>query len=243
MDSELLLARVSDTLDSSSLNNKPKFLGFLSVEEAVLVDNYLKPRTMFYSFDGGYQSAQRVYLCCYPEWMDEPTFPISSITFTFREIDELRHRDFLGSLMALGIARETIGDILIEKGRAVVFLSSDIKDYVLKNITKIGRIGVNCSLGHSLPLPETDEKIEKSVSVASMRLDCVVSAIANVSRNTACEFIDDGFVSVNSVVSTKATKLICDGDVISVRRKGKFKILSSKNHTKKDRIILQYNCF
>ncbi|MBE6787130.1 MAG: hypothetical protein E7537_02150 [Ruminococcaceae bacterium] len=243
MESELLLARVSDTLNSCRLNNKPKFFGFLSLEESVLVDNFLKNRCDNYCFFGGTQDAQRVYLCCYPEWTDKPVFPIDALTFNFRKIDELSHRDFLGALMSLGLKRETVGDILIEKGRAVVFFSADVTEYVLKNISKVGRIGVTVTKGFDLPLPQTDKMLEKCVTVASLRLDCVVSAVANISRNSANEFIENGLVSVNSVVCQKPTKLISENDVLSVRHKGKFKILSCNGHTKKDRIVLQFNCF
>ncbi len=243
MECELLLARVDDARVSCELNNKPKFLGFLSKEESVLVDNYLKNRNVKYSFFGGEHQAQRVYLCCYPEWMDEAFFPISAVTFAFRTQDVLRHRDFLGALMSLGIKRESVGDILIEDGRAVVFLSREIEDFVLKNLAKVGRVGVTAKVGYELPLPETDAMTEKTATVASLRLDCVVSAVANLSRNTANEYIENGFVAVNSVVCEKPTKTLCDGDVLSVRHKGKFQISSCDKKTKKDRFVLKYNCF
>lgn len=243
MDSELLLARVLDTLNSSELNNKPRFLGFLSKEESVLVDNFLKNRSANYCFFGGQHRANRVYLCCYPEWMDAPEFPIGAVTFNFRSIDQLRHRDFLGALMSLGLKRESIGDILIESGRAVVFLANEILDYVHKNISKIGNMGVTVSVGYNEPLPECDSMVEKVATVASLRLDCVVSAIANISRNVANEYIENGFVKINSVVCCKSTKLICDNDVISVRHKGKFQILSSDKRTKKDRLVIKFNCY
>lgn len=243
MENELLLARVEDTLNSSLANNKPKFLGFLSKEEAVLVKKFLDNRNAVYSFYGGEHQANRVYLCCYPEWLDSPIFPISSVTFTFRSVDSLRHRDFLGSLMGLGIKRESVGDILIEQGRAVVFLSDEIVKYVLQNLQKVGRTGVTASLGHTLPLPETAQLKESSATVASTRLDCVVSACANCSRNTANKLINDGLVAINSVVCQKTVRSIENGDIISVRHKGKFEIVSVDKKTKKDRTVLIYKSY
>ncbi len=243
MESELLLARTEDTLNATFRTDKPNFLGFLSVEEATLVKRFLDNRNAKYIFYGGEHSAQRVMLCCLPEWLDAPSFPITSITFLYRPSDELRHRDFLGSLMGLGLKRETVGDILIEKGRAVVFLKDDIADFVLENLSKVGRIGVTANKGFSYPLPETDSLKDYTVTVASCRLDCVVSACASCSRNTATELIENGLVSVNSVMCQKPTKLIVNGDVLSVRRKGKFQIISTDNKTKKDRIILNYKSY
>ncbi len=243
MKNELLLARVDDCLNACLLNNKPRFLGFLSKEESVLVDNFLKKRNVNYSFFGGEHQAQRLYLCCYPEWMDKPVFPIKALTFTYRKTDTLRHRDFLGALMSLGLKREAVGDILIEEGRGVVFLNEDIVDFVHQNLTKIGNTGVTATLGYVLPLPETDALIQKTAIVASLRLDCVVSSIANLSRNTANEYIQNGFVSVNSVILEKATKTVSSGDVISIRHKGKFQILSTDKKTKKENTVLIYNSF
>ena len=243
MKSELLLARVEDTLNTCLLNNRPKFLGFLSKEESVLVDNFLKKRNARYSFYGGEHSAQRVFLCCYPEWMDEPSFPIKALTFTYRAVDDLRHRDFLGALMSLGLKRETIGDILIEHGRGVVFLSEEIEDFVLQNLTKIGKVGVTATKGYTLPLPESDTLTEKTAIISSLRLDCVVSALANFSRNTANEYIENGLVSINSVVFQKNTKLVNNGDVIAIRHKGKFQIISTDKKTKKEKTVLCFNSF
>ncbi len=243
MESELLLARVDDTLNASILNNRPKFLGFLSKEESVLVDNFLKKRNARYCFYGGEHSAQRVFLCCYPDWMDKPSFPIKAITFTYRAVDNLRHRDYLGALMSLGLKRETIGDILIEKGRGVVFLAEEIEDFVLRNLTKIGKVGVTATKGYTSPLPESDVLTEKTAIISSLRLDCVVSAIANFSRNTANEYIENGLVSINSIVFQKSTKLVNNGDVITIRHKGKFQIISTDKKTKKEKTVLKFNSF
>lgn len=243
METELLLARTKDSLIAAFRTERPSFLGFLSVEEAAFVKNFLDNRNAKYQLYGGEHNAQRVMLCCLPEWSDNVYFPITAVTFSYRTADELRHRDFLGSLMGLGLKRETIGDILIEKGRAVVFLKDDIADFVIQNLTKVGRTGVTAKLGYTQPLPETDNLKDNTVTVASCRLDCVVSACASCSRNTANELIENGFVSVNSVICQKPTKLIVNGDVLSVRKKGKFQIISTDNRTKKDRIILNYKSY
>ena len=134
MDANILLPRIKDIIDSVFRTDKPKYLGFLSLEEASFTKKYLKNQNINFSFFGGAEDCERTYLGCFPEWLTEPHFPITTITFTFREVDSLGHRDFLGALMSLGLKRETIGDILIEKGRAVVFLNQDIADYVLKNL-------------------------------------------------------------------------------------------------------------
>ena len=240
MESSILTARIFDTVDLCDRNNIPKYLGFLSLEESVLAEHLLSKRNISFSLYGGFIDANRKMLGCFPDWMTEQEFPITPLTFTFREEDTLTHRDFLGSLMGLGIKRETVGDILIEKGRAIAFVTNEIADYIVNEVKKVGRIGVTVSKGYSGDLPVGDTLKDFSVTIASKRLDCVVSALGNFSRNTACEKITLGFVSVNSVVCEKATKIVLDGDVVTIRGKGKFIVDSICDKTKKDRIVLRY---
>lgn len=206
MDTDLLLARLNDTVNAVYKTDSPKFLGFFSAEEAVLISNWLKNRNVRFSLFGGFCEAQRIMVCCLPEWCDNPSFPIDAVTITFVPSFELTHRDFLGSVLGLGLKREAVGDILIEHGRAVLFLSRDISKYVLENLNKVGRCGVKLAKGYDLPLPNAAVMRENTVTVASLRLDCVVSAFANCSRNTAVELIENGLVSVNSVVTQKTPK-------------------------------------
>ena len=84
---------------------------------------------------------------------------------------------------------------------------------------------------------------EFTVTIASLRLDCVVSACAGLARNKAVELIENGLVSINSVACQKITKNIDCGDILTVRTKGKFKICSCENLTKKQRIVLIYKTY
>lgn len=240
METDLLRDRLYDTANISERTNKPKFLGFLSEEQSVFARNILEKLDCSYEFYGGYDEAQRVMLGCLPEWVNEAEFPITAVTAEFRKVDKLTHRDVLGSLMALGLKRETVGDILVEEGRAVVFLCSENADYVIGQISKIGRVGVTLKKGYEHPLPKVGEMVEQRVTVASERLDCVVSALIGVSRNKATEKIEQSLVTLNSVVTEKVTAKVTDGDIVSVRSRGKFFVESIQNKTKKDRLILKY---
>ncbi len=240
MDIKLLVARINDLKQISQKSNSPKFIGFLNAEETTAAAKQFNQAEK-YAFFGGYDNAERVMLGVLPEWCDDPAFPITAVTFTFRPCDKLSHRDFLGALMALGIARETVGDILIKDGKAVVFVSSDISKFVLTQIDKVGNVGVTLSEGCDSPLPEMGKKLECSVTVASVRLDCVVAAICNMSRTQASEKIADGLVMINSVCVTKPTLSIRAYDKITIRQKGKYDIVSCDEVSKKGRIILKYN--
>ncbi|MEE1238907.1 MAG: YlmH/Sll1252 family protein [Acutalibacteraceae bacterium] len=240
METDLFKARIKDTADICHKTSRPKYLGFLSAEEAVLAGQLLKNATCRTSFYGGYQGAERQMLGCFPDWMEEDFFPINALTFKYRESDTLSHRDFLGSLMALGIKRETVGDILTEQGRAVVFVTDEIYEYIKNQVTKIGRTGVTVIEGYIAPLPKGDKLAEFTDTAASDRIDCIISALCGFSRAAALEALSQGLVTVNSVSVSKATKSVCEGDIVSVRGKGRFLIGSLENRTKKNRIIVNY---
>lgn len=240
METEILKARIFDTAHISMRTEKPKFFGFLSREESVFAERILENRNVRFNLFGGYDGAERVLLGCFPDWYEAEDFPITAITFAFRKADKLSHRDFLGSLMALGITRESVGDILVEEGRAVAFVTDDIAEYIISQISKIGRTGVTVKYGFHSPLPQKSELSSFSVTVASKRLDCVVAALCNLSRGSALQKISDGLICVNSVITEKATKTLTDGDIVTVRGKGKFIIDSITDRTRKDRIVLKY---
>lgn len=241
MEDRLLPSRVNDIFTLCERTSVPHFLGFLTESEAAVAENILHRTTARYAFFGGYEDAERRMLACMPDWCEEPDYPITAFTLKYRECDALSHRDFLGSLMALGITRELVGDILVEKGRAVIFISRDVAKFVETQLEKVGRVGVTLAQGFAEPLPQHGELIGCSDTVASLRLDCIVSAVAGVSRNIACELIENGMVSVDAVTCEKTTRTVEAGNRITVRGKGKFFIDDVSALSKKGRIILKYS--
>lgn len=240
MDREYLLARAEDASCRAYKTNVPSFLGFLSEEEVAIVSAHLKKQNIKHVFWGGFSEATRRYLCCLPDWCEEPDFPITAVSFTFKECYPLSHRDFLGCLMSLGITRECVGDILIEKGRAVAFLSADIAGFAMSQISKVGNVGVDIKEGFVVPLPGFGEKAEFCETVASLRLDNVVAALCGASRNEAAKLIEDKKVSLSGVLQEKLSKTVSSGDKISIRGKGFFEIADCSSLSKKGRIILKY---
>lgn len=240
MDTEILRARLFDTVNITLKNSRPKYIGFLTLSERAFAENELKNTDCRISFYGGYPDAERVMLGCFPDWMDSDEFPVKAITFEYRKCDSLSHRDFLGALMSLGIERETVGDILVEPGRAVVFVCDELYSYIKTQIIKIGNVGVAVYDGFEEPLPQGDILAEFTETVSSERIDCVIAALCGFSRTKAAELLNSGLVTVNSVIITKPTRSVAENDVISVRSKGRFIIVSLDGRTKKGRIILKY---
>ncbi len=240
MDSSLFRARIGDTASLCRKTDSPRYLGFLSEEEAAFAAGVLRRKDCRFSFWGGYDGARRVILACFPDWCEQPAFPIVAVTLQYRKTDILFHRDVLGALMALGIERETVGDILIGSGRAVVFVMSEIEPYILSQVKKVGGVGVTVRSGCNFPLPEGDRLVELTVTASSLRLDCVVAALCGLSRTAAKEMVEQGLVFLHSVPCEKIIKTVESGDILTVRGKGKFILGDVSGKTKKGRTVICY---
>jgi RNA-binding protein YlmH len=210
----------------------------------LLAESYLKNRSKTYSFYGGYDDAQRKILCIYDENIYyEPYFPLTTISFSIIDEFEINHRDVLGALMSMGIKREYIGDIIFFGSYCVFFTVDKLADYFIENLTMVKRLSVKPFI-YTDSIRYKHSYIELNVTLSSLRLDCVVSCVANVSRTVAEQLILSGMVTLNGSECLKKDKVIDISDVISVRKKGKFKIFESCGLSKKGKFklkVLKYN--
>lgn len=148
---------------------------------------------------------------------------------------ELGHRDFLGALMALGITREVLGDIVAADGEGFLLCMESIAPFIIENLTEVGRTTVVCSPAEPPDMADNGGE-EVSLAVASLRLDALVSAVYKLSREDAKALCERGLVFINSRLTEKAGTEIKDGDIISVRSKGRFVFLSVERETRKGKL-------
>ena len=156
---------------------------------------------------------------------------------TFFEGDSPSHRDFLGALMGAGIARETVGDILVSRGSCDFFVTEEIAPYILQNFTGAGRTKLHLE---QIPLdavcvPEPEVK-EIRDTLASLRLDSVISAGFRVGRSQAAQYVTTGRAAIDGLPCEKPDKTVAEGMKISVRGLGKIKLQTVGGNTKKGRI-------
>ena len=154
----------------------------------------------------------------------------------------INHRDWLGALMALGLKRNVIGDIVKSSEPEGTYLFCDVKsaDFIKSELTRAGRDAVTCEdvpEGEKIVPVKDFEKI--SFTAASPRADAVVRSLCALSREKAAEIILSGLVELNYFPLSDTTKHISPGDVISVRGYGKFVIDSTDGTTKKGRTRIE----
>lgn len=191
---------------------------------------------------GGYEDAERQMVAFISEY-DEADFPIGAVRVTSPMLKSLSHRDFLGSVLGLGIKREKCGDILIFDEECYIIATADIASFIAMNLTKVGRAGVKCSecAISDIKLPERNYS-PVTGTVASLRLDAVVSLFVSKGRSHASELVTAGFVFVNGILADKNDMHLKGGDTISVRGHGKA-ILIVSGKSKKDRTFITLNKF
>lgn len=236
----LLIARLDDVITASAKKQFPAFIGFLNEQQiSVLTQHLKKSRVSNYRFFGGYENSDRCLLgISFGDYIEDYYYPISAISFKYKPEYKLSHRDFLGSLMGLGLKREAIGDILTGDGYTVVFIKDEIKKYVLSQIQKIGSVGVVAEEWDNYTLPVKNEFENISCTISSARLDSIVAALVGLSREKSATLIKQGLVFVNSVTVDNLSYTIKTGDKISVRGKGKFIVGDFSGLTKKGRLKL-----
>lgn len=236
----VFLARVVDSANSCRTRSIPKYIGFIDERQAALAKRQLDSLGFSnYYFRGGYDNAKRVFLCILPDYMsneEHDEYPVFCCYFRFRDCDKLSHRDFLGSLLALGIKRETIGDILVKDGEAVVFTTEPVSQMILSDVSKIGRVGVRVSCEFVEPFPFVQEFETSEGTVSSLRLDCITAFITNLSREKSAALITAKNVSINHFECTDLSKNVSAEDVISIRGYGRYLLHEIGSVTRKGRI-------
>lgn len=242
MDEYIIKARFEDAVNTAYYQDK--FLGFLDPAEANYLHNISKyQKDAMCAFWGGFEDAERVFLGVGSDVIEPEEFPITAITLTFRPADKLTHRDFLGSLMSQGVTRASVGDILVEEGRAVIFVKNELLNYFVSGITKIGKVGVKCSVGVSLPLPVAHTFMELKNVVASERADCIIAFLMKSSREKAVQAIRAGIVTVNYEELKSVSQKLKEKDKVSIKGHGKFLIDTLGPYTKKERLIIKCQKF
>ncbi len=229
---------------------------FMTPSESYKAEKYFeaKGNKDMICFFGGYFAAQRKQIFLLPEYISLSADEVNIFDMIEEDLDEaivplkisgsgfrnLTHRDYLGSILSLGIEREKLGDIcVIDNGSAIVFCSAEVVDFLLYELTSIGNDKVKVE---KISVDKNMESMQKYQSftdtVASERLDCVVGALFNLSREKAQNLIKGGFVEFNYEIASKSDSRVDKNDIISARGYGKFIVRDLSQSTKKGRLRL-----
>ena len=232
----LLLVRVLDRLERARQRQMPGVTAFLSPREQALLRQIL-PNCRFF---GGMEQADRKMAFFLPDYLSQEEFfdngPIACLRAGFYEENGLSHRDMLGAIMGTGIRRDAVGDICLQEKSCDFFVLSELAEYLLNNLNSAGRQHLHLE---RIPLSRAERKPQRMkefhTTVSSLRLDSVLAAGFHLSRSSAAEAIRGGMAALDSLTCMKPDRPVGEGSEISLRGKGKFRILSVDGITRKGR--------
>ena len=252
---ELLLARLEDKINQAADNYMLAAGDFLDMHQRKIASDYCKSRKLPVEvlFYGGYEEAERCMPVFLPDYAtrEDVADLVRVIRVTVPKGGRaLTHRDYLGSLLALGLDREVTGDILVRQpdgktgGGADIIVETGVAEFIGMNYDKAGRTNLSVEI---LPIDKletgTQNIVQKHDTVASLRLDNIVASAFALSRAKAAEAIRRGVVSVNSMEALKVDQEIGEGDRIVLRGKGKAVLAEVGGKSRKDRTIITFNIY
>lgn len=234
-------ARLDDIVNQTEKNGVCHFSDFLDERQCAEAEKWCLHNTggLMYTLWGGFPDAKRKMLSVYPDYYEEyimQDFPLKCITFTYRKEDRLTHRDFLGTFMGMQLRRDIIGDIVVGEGIAQAFVTDVAGKLISATVSRIGRTGVKCYDDRPFQMEVKQEFRTLSGTVASLRLDCVVSMATGLSREKSSVLIRSGKVEVNHFPVESVSAEVRDSDVLSIRGYGKFILSGEGGMTRKNRI-------
>ena len=189
-----------------------------------------------------YENCERKVFILYPQYseIDENEF-ISGIRITNKsKFKKLSHKDYLGVLMSLGIERSKLGDIYVCDDYGDVVVHSDIADYIIYNLDKIGHNKIEAEKVNLSQVNFKEQEHEiLNIITSSMRIDNIVKHLTKLSREKASFIIKSGDVKINHIPEYKVSTELKEEDILSIRRAGRFKIYKIKGTTKSGKLKIQ----
>lgn len=248
-ENDLLIAKVLDKKKICNSKNKITYTDFLNEKEQRVIEKNVKLENAF--FYGVNENADRKILVFYPEKLTEELVRkslksvLSGIRIILKndQIGNYEHKNYLSALIKIGIDRGKIGDILVDDYGADIIAFDMNKEFIIQSLSELTRFRkANIDV---IPIDDIKQKIdrfeESTIIVSSMRIDNIVAELAGCSRTNADEYINSEKVFVNYETALKGSKTIFEGDIVTIRGKGKFRIDGLVRNTRNNRFVIKVN--
>ena len=248
---ELVISRIEDLMDRCRDGYYVTATGFLDSHEQALARqaarNAAGIRSVLY---GGYPDAERRLMVFIPAdipMTDEDAVDglLTVVRISKPAISrDLSHRDYLGSMLGLGIDRSVTGDILVRDDGADIIVLPDISGFLIEEYREVGRTHIRTEeVGIAdLKIPKMHTELIRD-TVPSVRLDNIVSSAFKISRSKAADAIRGGIVSVDHIECLKPDAKIEEGSAIVLRGRGKAVLREIGGESKKGRLWIRIERF
>ena len=233
-----LQRRINDLCESAS-GGSVRFTSFLDERQQALAEAAVsRHNDVKILLFGGFEGAVRRVAGIFPEYTRPlaDSFPIEAVAVRCGKGERLEHRAVLGSLIALGIARESIGDILPEDGICRLVVLKTVVQTLKDELRRIGRTGVRCEPEDFTRFTPVVEFEGLRGTVSSPRIDSLVRLLTNLSRERSAQLIRGGLVHKNYILMQDTDEPFSPGDIITVRGYGKYIVDEIGSKTRKSRL-------
>jgi len=236
-----ILAKVLDHAENVLKNHRPLLTNFYDPYHTGLIISMLERiPDLDFATNGGYETAERVRTAIFPDYLDENNIDYETVLLAVEgnfKIVKVTHRDFLGSILGLGIKREMVGDLIVTDTGCQVVAVKEVAPYLSANLTRVHRVRVDVReiKPEELVLPEIKVK-EIKTTVASLRLDAVAAAGFGTSRTRIAREILAEKLSLNWHTCSNVASPVRPGDIISMRGRGRIEVAEVKGSTRSGRI-------
>ncbi len=241
MEEHELIRRAEDLAAQCERKNRLTATAFLSPAERRLLEQRFARAPRPPVFFGGHPDCERTLCFFLPDYLEPEELDAAEYLRAIRltaHFGTPGHRDYMGALLGMGIARDRLGDIWVEGDTATVFCLPGVEKHLL-SIDRVGRVSVTAE---ALPLEaaQAPERKVKTLSftVMSPRLDAAAAGMFRLSRTEAARRIALGLLTINDLVSDKPDLIVHEGDVISLRGAGKGRIASFGGSSRKGRLYV-----
>lgn len=216
-----------------------RFTRFLDPAQAVEAERIARQHGVKFSSWGGYDSAERAIGCFAPRNTDVESseFPLVSLHSRYSsKFCSVSHRDMLGAFMALGLTRDSIGDIIIVDSDIYLFVMAQTADFIMQGMHSAGKATLRFEpVTGEIRIPEPRGSCFHD-TLSSLRLDAVVASAYRLSRNESGDMIRAGLVKLNHLPCDRVDTAVEEGAMLSVRSKGRIKLQKIEGLTRKQRI-------
>lgn len=243
-----LLNRIKDLANTAFNKNIYTYSDFLNINELSLLNHTVKELPpVKTTLMGGNNYAERKTVVFAPDEiyykMDIPISVLKIAPVNSKFADTLCHRDFLGAILNLGINRCKIGDIFVKENMAYVYVKSEIADYIIENLFKIKHTNVSITVSEYTDIEVLPNFKEITGTISNVRLDSIIATALNSTRSSILSYIEERKVFINGKLTVSNGAGVKNGDIISVRGKGRFIFDGVIKETKKGRNLIKLRLY
>ncbi len=221
----MLVASAWDKAERAGRNWSVEYTQFLDPGERLVLEEHSYLWEVGMANCGGYDGAEREVVAFYPG-EDDPTpeyYPLAAVQVSGNfQFASVTHRDYMGSLLSLGLKRELFGDILVQPEGCQVILHASALNWVLANWQSVGRVTVQVSEIALSEVQAPEREVQERVStVSTLRLDAVTAAAYGISRSKAADLIRAGKMKLNYRPEQRVDCLVEQGAMLSLSGHGR----------------------